>query len=228
MNVRVLLLLVAMLASCKREEAPAKKPPTESCFADDIDVGKLRPAWNQLQHCRTENAECRDACARGDGDACFNLAIGLESQTRGGDDDAKRVTSDFWRACMFGVALGCTNWAAGELFATKSRFTRSCLYRVFDKSCDAGESYGCAMTGRILVEWTRTPVDVWIGYSRLSNACSKIGGPPCRFLAMYIERGIFGPPDRARAKALLAQACDTGDDDACDHDTAEETLIPDD
>jgi hypothetical protein len=50
-------------------------------------------------------------------------------------------------------------------------------------------------------------------------------GPPCRFLAFYIEQGKFGASDPARVQALLGRACDGGDDGACgDHETADETL----
>jgi len=213
------LLLIALLAACGREKSrQAPEPPTEKCFADEI--GALRGTWNVPAACKESDAACRELCVNGDADACFFVST---ENTTTGKDDPKDAPIYFERACRLGLAIGCTNWGAYQLFGRQDpdsadhtpRPSRRCLYRVFSKTCDVGDAFGCSMTARILVEWPRTPADLWIAFSQLSNACDKFDGPPCRFLAYYLDRGDFGAADPAYVKDLLKRACDGGDDEAC-------------
>ena len=221
------LLLLALLVACEREKAHEEVRPAEKCFADEI--GTLRRTWNIPDACKDSNDVCGELCVNGDADACFFVST---RNTATGKDDPKDAPIYFERACRLGLAIGCVNWGAYQLFGRQDsgsadhtpRPSRRCLYRVFSKACDVGDEFGCSMTARILVEWPRTPADVWIAFSQLSNACDKFHGPPCRFLAYYLDRGDFGAADPAYVKDLLKRACDGGDDEACGVTSAADAL----
>lgn len=219
-------MVALVLAACDRQPQTARvtTPPTpppapaERCFADEI--GELRPDWKPRAACNHNRSACRKACFSGDGDSCFNLAIAVQLD---GDLHNDEISDYFKRACRSGLASGCTNWAAGEWLGSSSR-EWSCLYRIFDRSCDSGEPFGCSMTARMLIEESRTPFDRWVAFVQLTNACNAFEGPPCRFLALYIEQGSFGPPDPTGVKTLLERACRGGDPAACGKSTAAATL----
>jgi hypothetical protein len=222
----IVVLLVVAVAACGRDPqrvAPRvpQSPPAEGrCLADEL--GPLTDRWiDRRDECRSDEATCRRECTSGDADACMSAALVLQN---GMPTHSRQISEYFERSCRLGRAMGCTNWAAGKLFEDDTRPFDNCLYRVFQAACDVRDHFGCSMTARILVEWRRTPFDPWIGYGQLMSACDRLGGPPCRFLALYIERGFFGTPDPERVKALLETACSGGDPDACGAQTAAETL----
>lgn len=222
--VRAMLLVPLLLIGCDRAPAGEVERPTEPCVADEI--GELRAGWNEREGCTTESTECRDACVAGNADACFSLAISMQTEHLPDADDPQveaRYVPYFERACRLGLATGCTNWAAAQLFGETPPATR-CLYRMFERACEVGEPFGCSMTARILIEWPRTPIDVWIGYQQLASACDANDGPPCRFLAYYLELGRFGTAEPARIEALLERACDGGDIEACGKQRAEDAM----
>lgn len=223
-RVRALPLLLFLLIGCEREPAAEVALPAEPCVADEI--GQLRWGWTEREGCTAESTECRDACVAGDANACFNLAVSIQAELLPDDDDRQveaRYVPYFERACRLGLATGCTNWAAAQLFGETPPATR-CLYRMFERACEVGEPFGCSMTARILIEWSRTPIDVWIGYHQLASACDANAGPPCRFLAYYLELGRFGTAEPARIEALLERACDGGDIEACGKQRAEDAM----
>lgn len=210
--------IVALLVACERDHAAESKIKREVCAADEL--GELQNEWYVIDDCTADSTECRTACTRGDGDACFNFAIALQAR----DGESTQPRQYFERACKAGLAIGCTNWGA-NMMASGAAPSWRCTYRLFERTCDVGDPFGCSMAARLLVEWPRTPLDPWIGYAQLTRACDEMKGPPCRFLAFYIEQGKFGASDPARVQALLGRACDGGDDGACgDHETADETL----
>ncbi len=222
--VRALLLLPLLLIGCDREPAREVAAPVEPCVADEI--GELRAGWNEREGCTAKSSECRAACVAGDADACFSLAISLQAE-HPRDAEDPQLEADYVayyeRACRLGLATGCTNWAAALLFSDTSPST-ACMYRFFERTCEAGDLFGCSMTARILIELPRTPIDAWIGYHQLAAACDEWDGPPCRFLAYYLELGRFGAAEPARIEALLDRACDGGDEEACGKQRAEDVM----
>ena len=56
------------------------------------------------------------------------------------------------------------------------------------------------------------------------QTCNELGSMTCRMYAYHLERGDFGPFEAATVHALMQRACETGDSDACGHETAAETF----
>ena len=134
-------------------------------------------------------------------------------QDQNGPPDA--AAAMYLRACQFGLAIGCTNYAAGLWANDDSK--SSCAKQLFEKSCAADEAFGCGMLGRMIVD-AAAPTDqakLRQGREILDRSCKKLGRFPCRVLALEIEDARFGPPDAASVAALLARACATGDPSAC-------------
>jgi TPR repeat protein len=218
------LLIIALLAACRREEpvpAAERTPSVAACLGDEL--GPLRLKWTQREVCEDDRAACSKSCSAGDGDACLTLALKLQISERNQRHDGIETTQLFARACKLGLAAACTNWGAGRLFGDEAADV-PCLYRVFAAACDARETFGCSMMARIMIEWPRTPFDPWIGYSQLVNACDRYDGPPCRFLAYYLERGEFGGADAVATQALLYRACEGGDSEACNRERAQDAM----
>lgn len=199
--------------------APMAKPATgPSCLADAL--GTVTAGVTARPECaEVEAPACVALCDRGDKDACFQRAIDLEA----GSADDQITQAMFERSCRLGSAIGCTNRAA-HLWATAKHVEEvECAARVFAKTCAIKDGFGCAMTGRLLVEAHH----VDDGRRVLESSCNELAGPPCRFLAWFMEKGAFGTPDRAAISDLMKRACDGGDTDACgEHATVDEVFHP--
>jgi uncharacterized protein len=214
--------MLVLLAACDREAPRDIARPDEACVFDEI--GALRLEWSVPDVCESDLNACRTACFDGNAEACFYTAT---KNTAAGEDDEADPMPLYERACKGGLAIGCTNWAAGYLlggYDVEHQPPLGCLYRLFAKACNAGEPFGCSMTARMHLEWPRTAIDKWIGFNQLANACDRFDGPPCRFLAYYLERGEFGVADPSYVKLLLQRACDGDDEEACGKERAADTL----
>jgi hypothetical protein len=165
---------------------------------------------------------CGDACARGDAVACYVRGNELVSEA------ARPDVADalFLRACRAGLAIGCTNYAAG-LWSHAGHADNPCALRLFEKTCAADEPWGCGMLGRLIVDAAAPPgtdsshptpaqsAELKRGREILERSCEKLGHFPCRCLALEIEYGRFGASDPEAVRKLLERACATGDGDAC-------------
>lgn len=201
--------IIALAAACERHaDKPLEdKAAPETCLADEL--GTLREGWDMLDECETDSEACRAQCRDGDGDACFHLAITVQA-SRLADPRAHEL---FLRSCKLGLATGCTNWAAAAWVKTLGP-SRQCLTRVFENTCASGDSFGCGMVGRILIEARTSAVDLIRGQVYLTLACAQHAAT-CNLLAMYYDDETFGPPDPAKAAALRKQACEGGNDSEC-------------
>ncbi len=197
---------VAMVVAVVGCDRPSKKPAAKAaaCLADELPT--LHLGWKVLD-CPPENTRCHTTCFDGDGDACMSRAFAVEMKR---DQEAHRL---FKQACKLGWSLGCVNYAAG-LWAYGGA-TEACTMKLFEKACEAEDSFGCGMVARMLIE-QNTPEGRARGKRQLEQACAKFQGPPCRFLAFYLERGELGPaPPRAELERLMKAACDGRDEVAC-------------
>jgi TPR repeat protein len=215
------LCLVLAGVACERARSPAsaaaapqaKKtvptPKRPKCLARGL--GALRAGALPSPKCGDDGPSCGQACWAGDAVACFVHAMDLQ------DDPAThdKAAPVFEKACALGLAIGCTNHAA-DLWRSDKPADLRCAQKLFEKSCDAGETWGCGMLGRMLIDGDDAgPDEVERGRTVLEDACDELGGFSCRALALEMEEGKLGPFKKAKVRKLLARACATHDDDSC-------------
>jgi len=185
--------------------------PATGCLADIL--GKLEREALRPDACpeKGDQGACARACDGGDAVACYLRGGALEDSHTAPD----QATEMYRRSCAFGLAIGCTNYAA-DLWHGDDPDVAVCARRILEKACAADEPWGCGMLGRIVInDDDAGPVERKQGREILERACDDVGGFPCRALALELENGNLGPYKRPRIKKLLARACETGDDDAC-------------
>jgi hypothetical protein len=214
---RVKYVWMLTLAACGGAARPA---PVEhhtaapACIADEL--GTLNPEWKLRDDCPSDGAACQAECQAGDRNACLNRAISLDLDQR--EDEAMAL---YEATCRGGNALACTN--VGAIGWLHKKRTPDCMLKLFQRACSADELMSCGMLGRMLVSEPATR-DVARGRALLEQMCADRKGPPCHFLAYFLEQGTFGevaPPERIRD--LLERACD-GDPSACGHASTRETF----
>jgi hypothetical protein len=62
----------------------------------------------------------------------------------------------FGKACRLGLAIACTNHAAGTWASNHTEDELACAQRTFSKACDVAERFACGMPGRLAFESCRT------------------------------------------------------------------------
>jgi len=185
--------------------------PATGCIADilgELEIDAVRPAA-----CPEEGDQglCARACDGGDAVACYLRAGVLEDKPATADQS----TEVYRRSCAFGLAIGCTNYAA-DLWGADDPAGWKCAERVFEKACQADEPWGCGMFGRMIIDADGAgPGERKRGRAILERACDELGSFPCRALALELETGRIGPTKRGLIPKLLARACKTGDRDGC-------------
>jgi hypothetical protein len=218
---RFAVLALAGICSCERADAPPTDVAPGSCLADTI--GRLTTRGTTRGGCPPEDLGCRDACRDGNAVSCYERAISLEKS----DSTEGEAHLLHRRACELGLAIGCTNFAAGVWASSSSDADQACARRLFAKSCDAGDPFGCGMLGRAILDDERGADHIARGRDVLERACDRLRGFPCRVLAKHLESGQLGPVATGQIQSLLRRACAGGDDLACgDHATALETFSP--
>lgn len=92
-------------------------------------------------------ATCLRECEGGATDSCFNAALDLEAAgLLPGPTQAL-----FTRACVLGMASGCTNAAAGR--TPQGGLDDECSLRTFGLACEvSGDPWGCTMLGASLLQ----------------------------------------------------------------------------
>jgi hypothetical protein len=149
-------------------------------------------------------------CLAGDAGACQGLAYAIQ-KTGAPDNESAGF---YRRACLYGAAIGCTNYAASIWARDHSEEEIKCARRTFEKACTAKEPFACGMVGRLMLESTppSAPAEV---RSYLEQACADVSGFPCRVLAKHLESGDLGDNPPGLIRNLLTRACAGGDPDAC-------------
>jgi TPR repeat protein len=135
--------------------------------------------------------------------------------------ESKEADAAFLRTCKLGLAIGCTNYAAGLLVFAHEPV---CARRLFERACEVREPFGCGMLGRMLAFDAKTPELKAKARTYFDRTCSDLGAAICRMYAFHLEQGDLGPVEPATVKALMLRACETGDSEACGHDSAGETF----
>lgn len=164
--------------------------------------------------------QCVEECNRGDAHHC--LAAGYAYYEAG---DSRFAQTLYRRACLLGLANGCTNYGANLWVHEHTEGATTCARKLFAAACSASEHFGCGMIGRVDFERAETS-DAYARVRRqLEDTCSEVSGFSCRVLAKQLESGRLGTYDQNAISDLLTRACEGGDTGACDAPpTAEETF----
>ena len=82
------------------------------------------------------------------------------------------------------------------------------------KACDAGDRRACVRQAWALAQGEGVPKDERKGVAALDALCNGDFLPACTSLALiYVSKPTTA--ERARAKPLLARACEGGEQEAC-------------
>jgi TPR repeat protein len=153
----------------------------------------------------------------------------MKAHESGDAEGAALADSLYRKACTLGAPNACTNHAAHLWAFARGDADLACAQRLFERTCEHEDPFGCGMAGRLLIDRADGPDDEDITHARalLERSCAQLGHFPCRILALNLERGRLGPVPDGRIPALLQQACEAGDEPACgEHETVEETFGP--
>lgn len=145
--------------------------------------------------------ECDHACREGDVAACRAAAFTLE---HGSPDRARPY---FALACRAGDANACTNFAAG-LLRLEREDADVCARAVFERTCEAGEYYGCGMLGGMLARGEGGAEDDARAVTVLEADCAAGHSFACTELGLARHRGEIGDVDDGAALDWLDRACE--------------------
>lgn len=124
-------------------QVPPWLAPTGGCVADELRRQSL--VEFESHTCHPDLEHCYELCRGGNGSACQAAAWSL--QTEGPTTRSPEISALFERACLLGIASGCTNHGADIV-----RRDWACAERLFEFSCSGDDPWGCTMLGSILVE----------------------------------------------------------------------------
>jgi hypothetical protein len=148
-----------------------------------------------------------DGCENGDAAACMALAQAAE-KTR----DFARAAHLYLKACDGRAATGCTE--LGLLYNRGSGVTpdiaQAALY--YKRGCDLGDMSGCSNLGTVYEFGSIGFPDPARAVDLYKRACSNAHLDGCAHL---LRTPGAAPQDKARARELLAKACDAGIARAC-------------
>lgn len=108
-----------------------------------------------FEFCKENYDRCTSLCLeKEDAKACVSMARVLENRPEEGARVASRKAHVL--ACALGRAGGCTNRGGGlrnrdvdgDPMQAPGAGLNACLFRTFEQSCGAGDSWGCAMSGQ--------------------------------------------------------------------------------
>jgi Flp pilus assembly protein TadD len=137
-----------------------------------------------------------NACEGGDGAACAQILPDLERAC--GERQA--------RACMY------LSWLYSQGSGLPRDAAKAAGY--VGQACDAGDRRACVDHAWKLIQGEGLAKDARTGVAALQALCDGAFYPACTQLAVF-EAAKTGSAAHARAKALLARACEGGEEDAC-------------
>ncbi len=150
-------------------------------FASDdcpIDVfpGVLVELAYDLPGCARDFEACLEGCREGDANVCF--AAGIHAQELDAHVGAEAL---FLRGCRLGLALSCTNRAAGMQYHEPERAGAfECTSRTFAAMCRLDDAWGCTMIGENLLLGRGVGADAELSRALLERACALAPDePPC-------------------------------------------------
>lgn len=125
----------------KKDAKPASViDPCPAGFA--LSAGKCTRAENAPRACAAKSPTCRDECAKGSAESCFNYASGTAQE-------AERATF-YKKACDGGYLDGC-GWYGRMLWEDNPKSVANKeLIEIARKSCNAGSGDSCSTLGQFL------------------------------------------------------------------------------
>jgi len=118
-----------------------------ACAIDNAPNESRRPEL-EPGDCATDPSECIDNCDLGNGDACWALGVLIQQN---GETDNNVAEALFKKSCHLGIASGCTNAAATNMYREAGEAS-ACVAQSFEYSCAQSDPWGCTMHGRVLAE----------------------------------------------------------------------------
>jgi hypothetical protein len=166
--------------------------PAGECPAD-VAAPRERGIAYLADRCAPDAQACLGDCQRGDGNACYALALLLEGLNVGQPEQAAL----FLRGCRFGIVSGCTNRAAYIVRVERpDRDRLGCAARTFRMTCERSDPWGCTMLGELLSEGHGVPQDLEEALRVLRRGCTDGGdGPSCK-RAKELEHAILARQGR--------------------------------
>jgi TPR repeat protein len=195
-------------APAQRPVEPAIEVPAPAGCPIDKAAALVREV--EIPDCGADAAWCTSECTRGSAAACFGYAALIQ------DSQKQQATNLFARACELGLAIACTNYAAGLWTDGANDADTACARRTFDKACQVKEPFACGMLGKMAIAGATDDAGRAAARAQLQKTCDQLGGPPCKMLADYLKLGKLGKFDPVEVQVLLKRACDGGDALACE------------
>jgi TPR repeat protein len=151
-------------------------------------------------------ADHEKGCARGEAEACTDLALTYESGSGVAQDPARAVALHE-KACGAGGAGSCDRLGAVYEFGWGVAVDLARAAAFYEKACGGERGLGCQRLGALRAEGRGVPKDAAGAIQAYDRACDVADEPDaCALLAQLLVNGS-PPKDPARAAALAARAC---------------------
>jgi len=152
-----------------------KKPkwlfPALQCPADVMPESQSEKDYS-VERCSNNLEDCYKKCINEDGNACFELALVLQQQKKVESEYSEAL---FLRSCKLGIALSCTNRAAGMFnIEEKNQKALRCPVRTFEKTCALDDAWGCTMFGLALANGFGVKKDTAKALEILPKGCKNV------------------------------------------------------
>lgn len=165
----------------------------------------------------SDGARLRDACDRGDGDACVDLGI-RHDRGAGVAADPVVAAALYRRACDLGNPRGCYDLGVAHHDGAGVARDEARARALFERACDGGYAAACLNLG-VAFERSGDPSELTAAAERYARACAaddvEVIRLACFNLALLHANGLGVPRDRARAVAWFTRGCDHDDSKSC-------------
>jgi TPR repeat protein len=179
--------------------------------------GATHPLDSLLTPVVTEAAS-KQGCS--DAASCRDTLRGLRSVTPASACELRERVEVARRACVLGVAEGCTELGRAELWGVRVEDGPD-LYSarsLFQRACEQGDGEGCARHALTTLLGEGVPRDEAAGMAGLQASCDKYPGAACGVGALGLNedarrRGVA--PEREWIALFAQRGCEAGDALSC-------------
>jgi len=184
--------------------ASALIDPCPTGFA--LSKGKCTKAPDAPKACAPNSPSCKDECAKGSSESCYNYATFAAPR-------AERATY-YKKACDGGTPDGCA-WYGRALWDSNAKSAANNeLIEVVRKGCTQGGAESCSALGDFLDSRESGPsANHKAGLKSWERGCALGDWVGCSSAAAYYR--AFEPSDPARVTALYERACTGSTEGSC-------------